>query len=339
MQPDNRGEKLLPLTRGKCGRRDEYQILACVCDAVKEELLTELKEKLKEALGNHQGDCLLFSGGIDSGILAYLCPQTKALSVTFEGEGQDLDYGSSLARDLQLDRQVITIGIQEALSALGTVVKILDSFDPALPNDLVVYFGMREAKKQGLSSIMTGDGGDELFGGYPYMQELEDLEGYIRRISPSLNFSSNRIGKHFGLEVKQPFMDADFVEFAVTVPGELKIREDKGQVWGKWCLRKAFEPFLPPEFIWQGKRPLEMGSGMTNLRRIIAERITDREFEEKQRMYPVKFLCKEHLYFYEIYREEVGDIPPPQPGEDRCPGCGGGLPRAKKHCRICGAVL
>jgi asparagine synthase (glutamine-hydrolysing) len=306
---------------------------------VEDELLIELSEKLKETVERRLGDCLLFSGGIDSGILAYLCPKVKALSVTFEGEGEDLQYASVLVKDLNLDRQVITIGIEEALSALGTVIKILESFDPALPNDLVVYFGMREAKRQGLSSIMTGDGGDELFGGYPYMQEIEDLEAYISGMSRSWSFSSNRIGEHFGLEVKQPFLDPDFVEFAVTVPGVLKIREDKGQVWGKWCLRKAFEPFLPPAFIWQSKRPMEMGSGMTRLRHIIAQRITDTEFEEKQQVYNVKFLCKEHLYFYEIYREEIGEIPPPQEGEDRCPGCGTGLPKGKKHCRICGAVL
>ena len=304
-----------------------------------EEPFTALRENLKGTLDAHQSDCLLFSGGVDSGILAYLCPKAKAFSVTFEGEGDDLDYGTILARALQLDRQILTVGIEEALSALGQVIKILESFDPALPNDLVVYFGMREARKQELRSIMTGDGADELFGGYPYMQEIEDLDAYVRSISRAWSFSSNRIGEHLGLEVKQPFLDSDFVKFAVTVPGELKIREDKGQIWGKWCLRKAFEPFLSPEFIWQTKRPLELGSGMTRLRAVIAERISDREFAEKQKQYPVKFLCKEHLYFYEIYREEVGDVPPPQEGEDRCPGCGGGLPKGKKHCRICGAVL
>jgi len=304
-----------------------------------EELLTELRENLRKTIGGHQGDCLLFSGGIDSGVLASLCPQAKALSVTLDGAGADLAYGAVLAGALSLDRQVITIGVQEALSALVVVIKILESFDPALPNDLVVYFGMREAKQQGFHAIMTGDGADEFFGGYPYMQEMDDLDAYIRSMSRSLNFSSNKIGTHFGLEVKQPYLDKAFVDFALTVPGELKIREDQGQVWGKWCLRKAFEPFLPPEFIWQPKRPLEVGSGMTLLRSIIAEQITDSEFAEKQKQYGVKFLCKEHLYFYELYREEVGEVPPPQEGEDRCPGCGGGLPREKKHCRICGAVL
>jgi asparagine synthase (glutamine-hydrolysing) len=306
---------------------------------MEEKVFNEVRKQLEQSVSKNRAYCLLFSGGIDSGVLAFLCPQAKALSVTFEGEGDDLRYASVLAEDLSLDRQVITISIQEALSAVGTVIKILESFDPALPNDLVVYFGMREAKRQGLQSIMTGDGGDELFGGYPYMQEIADLEGYIKRMNRSWSFSANRIGDYFGLEVRQPFLDGDFVEFAVTVPKDLKIREENGNVWGKWCLRKAFEPVLPPEFTWQGKRPMEMGSGMTNLRAIIAERISDREFAERQKQYPVKFLCKEHLYFYEIYREEFGDVPPPRSGEDRCPGCGGGLPRGKRHCKICGAVL
>ena len=278
--------------------------------------LSDIRKKLQASILRNQAEAILLSGGIDSGILSYLSPTMKAFAVSLEDEGADLGYVSMLAKRLGLDLKVVKVRKQDALSALPDVVRILKSFDPALPNDLAVYFGMREAKRQGLRSIMTGDGGDELFGGYPYMQEIEDLEGYIKRISRSLSFSSNRIGEYFGMEVKQPLMDADFVDFALTVPGELKIRKDEGQVWGKWCLRKAFEPFLPPEFIWQSKRPLEVGSGMTLLRQIIAERITDKEFEEKQRQYGVQFLCKEHLYFYEIYRAEFGDVPPPEPDED-----------------------
>lgn len=303
-----------------------------------ERVISLLRESLKDTLKRHKGEGLLFSGGIDSGLLAYLSPEARAITLSLSGQGRDEEYASTLARTLGLEHTVITIGVQEALWAVGEVVKVLECFDPALPNDLVVYFGMREAKKQGISSVMTGDGGDELFGGYSYMQEIEDLEGYIRRISRSMSFSANRIGDHFGLEVRQPYLDQDFIEFALSLGKNLKIKEEKGKVYGKWILRKAFEPFLPSEFVWQQKRPLEVGSGMTLLRRIIIEDIPDREFEEKKRMYPVKFLCKEHLYFYEIYRKEVGEIPPAQPGEDRCPGCGGGIRRGKRHCKICGMV-
>jgi asparagine synthase (glutamine-hydrolysing) len=303
-----------------------------------EKILSQIKENIGASLRRNQSDGILLSGGIDSGILSYLSPQAKAFMVMLEDHGEDRHYVTMLAERSALDLHVKQVGIEEALSALPDVIKLLQSFDPALPNDLAVYFGIQEAKRQGIASIMTGDGGDELFGGYPYMQEIADLDAYIRGMSRIWSFSSKRIGAHFGLEVKQPYLDDAFVDFAITVPGDLKIRKDNGTVWGKWILRKAFAPLLPPAFIWQGKRPLEVGSGMTLLRSIIAEQITDREFAEKQLEYPVKFLCKEHLYFYEIYREEFGSVPPPRPDEDRCPGCGGALPRGKKHCRICGTV-
>ena len=303
-----------------------------------EDIFSELRHKLQQALGRNQARGILFSGGIDSGILAYQSPRVKGVTVNLEGKGEDLRYVSILRETLHLDVTLMKVGVDEALSAVKKVVKILKSFDPALPNDLAVYFGMREAKRLGIKSIMTGDGGDELFGGYSYMQEIEDLDGYIRKISRSMSFNSNMLGEHFGLEVKQPYLDQDFIEFALSLGTDIKIRKEKGKIWGKWVLRKAFEPFLPSEFIWQNKRPLEVGSGMALLRRLIAEKITDEEFEEKKRAYPVKFFCKEHLFFYEIYQQEVGGIPRPREGEDRCPGCGGGIPHGKGHCKICGWV-
>jgi len=303
-----------------------------------EKVFNELRKQVKEAARKNQAEGILLSGGIDSGILAYLSPHTRGITVSLEGRGDDLRSVSVLREVLDRDPILVKVTVDEALAALRDVVRILGSFDPALPNDLAVYFGMREAKQQGLPSIMTGDGGDELFGGYPYMQEIEDLDGYIRGMSRLWSFSSNRIGEHFGLKVKQPYLDDAFVDFARTVPGDLKIRKDNGTVWGKWCLRKAFEPFLPQEFIWQGKRPLEVGSGMTLLRAIIAERISDKEFKEKQGQYTVKFLCKEHLHFYEIYRDVVGEVPLPQQEEEQCPGCGSGIPQGKRHCRVCGWV-
>lgn len=303
-----------------------------------ESRIPELREKLTKAVGQNQGAAILVSGGIDSGILAYLSPRIKGVTVNLEGKGEDLEYVSILKDTIGLDVTVVKVGVDEAISSIRDVVKILGSFDPALPNDLVVYFGIKEVKRQGFKSIVTGDGADELFGGYSYMQEIQDLDNYIQRISRSMSFSSNRIGGHFGLEVKQPYLDEDFREFALSLGTDLKIKEEKGKTWGKWILRKSFEPFLPPEFIWQGKRPLEVGSGMSFLREIIAEKITDEEFEEKKRAYPVKFYCKEHLYFYEIYRQEVGKIPKPGEGEDTCPGCYGGMPRGRRHCRVCGWV-
>jgi len=189
-----------------------------------ESRFSELRQKLTEAVGRNQGEAILVSGGIDSGVLAYLSPRVKGVTVNLDGKGEDLKYISILREPLGLDVIHVKVGIDEALSTIREVVKILRSFDPALPNDLAVYFGMREAKEQGLGSIMTGDGGDELFGGYDYMQEIEDLDGYIQRISGSMSFNSNRIGGHFGLEVKQTYLDRDFLEFDLSLGGDVKIK-------------------------------------------------------------------------------------------------------------------
>ncbi len=298
----------------------------------------ELRERLTRSVQRNQSEAILVSGGIDSGIVASLAPHMKGVTVSLDGRGKDLQYISILKEAADFDIAVVTVGAEEALSAVREVVKILGSFDPAIPNDLAVYFGMKEAKRLGFQSIMTGDGGDELFGGYSYMHEMEDLDSYIRSISQSMVFSSNRIGEHFGIEVKQPYLDEQIVELALSLRKEDKIKKDKGEVWGKWVLRKAFEPFLPARFIWQDKRPLEVGSGMTCLREIICEKISDEEFERKKRRYPVSFLCKEHVFFYETYLREVGPIPGPEPDEDACPGCGTGIAGSATHCKLCGWV-
>ncbi len=113
----------------------------------------------------------------------------------------------------------------------------------------------------------------------------------------------------------------------------------RGKLWGKWILRKAFEDVLPKEIIWQDKRPLEYGSGMTKLREIISSKISDDEFEEKKKLYPINFLNKEHLYYYEIYRNAIGEIRKPKEKEKECPYCGGGMGISSFHCKTCGGVL
>jgi asparagine synthase (glutamine-hydrolysing) len=113
--------------------------------------------------------------------------------------------------------------------------------------------------------------------------------------------------------------------------------EEQSVIHGKWVLRKAFEDFLPSKFIWQGKRPLEYGSGMTKLRNILSSMVSDEEFQNNP--YPVRFFNKEHFYYYKVFREVVGIIPEPEEGEKACKGCGAGMPVNSFHCHVCGYVL
>lgn len=301
-------------------------------------IASEIRERLKKAVQRNAADGLLFSGGLDTSILAVLNPSMKAITVSLESLGKDALYAELVAKNLKLNHYHRTVSIDEAIDSIPDVIRILRSFDPAIPNDLVVYFGLRGAKEMGIEEVMTGDGSDDLFAGYDFMQKMNDLEGYIKRISQNMKFSSNLIGNFFGIKIFQPFMDKNIVDFALQLPADLKIRKYKGKVWGKWILRKAFENVLPEEIIWQDKRPLEIGSGMTRLREIISLKNSDKEFQQESKLNKVKFMNKEHLYYYQIYKKEVGEIPEPKNNQKACPGCGAGMDLNSFHCRICGHV-
>jgi len=301
-------------------------------------LVKAIKEALRKAIEESEGEGILLSGGIDSGLLFCLKRELFAVSVELENEGKERPYLGILEKELGTRIETVSISKEEALGAIPLLVRILRTFDPALPNDLAVYFGLKGLKERGISKVITGDGGDELFGGYPFMAELEDLEAYQRAIVPHLSFSSKKIGEFLGLEVFHPFLSPKVIELSFMVPREEKIKQINGKIFGKWILRKILAEYLPSEFVWQNKRPIEVGSGMEILRKEIAKTISDEEFEKKKKLYGLTFLCKEHLYFYEVYLKEIGQIPPPKAHEVACPNCGAGKPQGRKHCQVCGVI-
>lgn len=300
------------------------------------EVIKGLKELLTETVKKSSYKGLLFSGGLDTSVLAVIKPNVIAITVSLGSKGGDLHYSRLLAKFLNIEHFHRKVDIDEAIESIPKVIKILKSFDPAIPNDLAVYFGLEKVKNLGFDKVATGDGSDELFGGYSFMKDIDDLESYIKRISKRMSFSSNALGEFFGIKIIQPFCDREVIDFSLKIPAELKIRKYNGKVWGKWILRKAFEDVLPENIIWQDKRPLEYGSGMNRLREIITSKISDEDFKQKSGLYPVKFMNKEHLYYYEIYKKEVREIPLLKNGQKRCPGCGAGIGKEAFHCWVCG---
>lgn len=298
-------------------------------------LKVKLKEKLMKATKRNLADGLFLSGGLDTAILASLVPGLKAFTIRLESYGDDPKYAEVVARQFNMEHHQVVVNIDRALSAIPEVIRILKTFDPAIPNDLAIYFALKFAKGRRIKSIMTGDGGDELFAGYSYMFNL-NLEDYIPKIGREMHFSSNELGKSFGIEIKQPYLDKKFINFSLKIPWNLKVKAENGKAWGKWILRKTFEDDLPYGVIWQDKRPIEYGSGFSKLRGIIDSKISNKEFKEKKKDYGVRFINKEHLFYFEVYRSVIGDIPLPTGREKKCPGCGAGMNQDALHCRVCG---
>jgi asparagine synthase (glutamine-hydrolysing) len=221
---------------------------------------------------------------------------------------------------------------EEALAALSEVVRMLKTFDLALPNDLSIYFALKLARESEVSSVMTGDGADELFAGYSYMAKLcpEDLGRYIRRLSQNWHFSANELGSALNVEIRQPFLDEDFVRFALEISPELKVKDGVG----KYILRKSFKDLIPAEMVWRRKEPIEYGSGSTRLHEIIDSMVTDEEFQSARKEVDINFINKEHLFYSRIYNEVVGEIPKARDDEISCPCCGAAM--GTYHCSTCG---
>ena len=310
-----------------------------------EEACSKLRELLRDVVEKSDAEALLLSGGLDTSILAVLANDTvkskKALTVALTGTGTrapDLKYAEKVAQKFRYEHHLICLTEDEALEKLPEVIKAVRSFDPALPNDLTIYVALQEANKLGIKSVMTGDGADELFAGYSYMHELspDALSRYIKAISKTMWFSSNKLGASLDVEIKQPYLDEKIVDFALEIDPGLKVKEIDGRKYGKWLLRRAFEEELG-EVAWRAKEPIEFGSGTTKLRGIIASKISDAKFEDKKREYGLEFMNKEHLFFYELYKEVVGEIPKSLGrGKKECPLCKAELPEDKFHCYICG---
>ena len=293
----------------------------------------QLRGKLKEATGRNRADSILLSGGLDTSILAFLArPATAFTAALRYAQAPDLVYSDKISRLLRMEHKKIEYTTQEALNALPEVIRILRTFDLALPNDLSLYFALGLAREDNICSIMTGDGGDELFAGYSYMADLspKDLNRYLRRLSKSWHFSANELGRALGIQIEQPFLDKDLVSFALDISPYLKVNEGIG----KYILRKSFEDLIPPEVLWRRKDAIEYGSGSTELRKVVGERVSDEEFESATKRTGIGFINKEHYAYYRIYSEVVGEIPKAKADEAKCPCCGAQLDTS--HCGICG---
>jgi len=303
---------------------------------------------LEEAVKRNLTDGILLSGGLDTSVLAVTASKfcsLKALTVALQkAPAPDIEYATLVADHLKLKHFIYYFAKGELYDAIKRVVKVVRSFDPMeIRNGVTIYVGLRAAKEKGLSSVMTGDGCDELFAGYNFLFNLDkkqlDLE--LQKLWDAMHFASIPLARALGLEVKFPYLDSGFKSFAMKLDSEYKIRSEKGKIWGKWIIRKAFEGTLPEKVIWRVKMPIEHGSGTTTLSTLFDQKISDEEFEEKKRKFlekdKVLIRDKEQLFYYEVYRLAIGVPHRTNPEGKVCPQCDSNVSEKSTYCRTCGA--
>jgi asparagine synthase (glutamine-hydrolysing) len=311
-----------------------------------QEFVKEIKSLISQAVANSNYDCIALSGGLDSSILASCISDKKITAyalVAKDFPSQDLMYAQLVAKQNRLPLEVISANVEDLLSAAEETIKILQVFNPIeIRNSIVVYFTMKAAKESGCNSIMTGDGADELFAGYNFFKRLsgKELDDDLARIWKVMHYSSKSISKSVEILLCTPFLDDKVSEYAKKIPSNLKVHEEKGIMFGKWILRKAFEDILPESIVWREKAAMQDGSGTSGLTAFLDNLISDYVYDEKSKQYlekdKVHLSSKESQYYYEIYRKYF-DVPYNLiKSETRCPCCSYAISTGAHFCRMCG---
>jgi asparagine synthase (glutamine-hydrolysing) len=302
---------------------------------------------LEEAVKRRPVKGMLLSGGLDTSILAATAARwSKPYCVTAaytKAPAPDVEYAGQVARLFGLRHYVHYFGDDEIEEGLYKAVTVLKSFDPMeIRNSAAAYIALKAAREKGLTSVMTGDGSDELFAGYSFFFDLskDELDAALRRMQADMSFSAVDLAEDLGIQVIMPLLDPDFQDLARKIDSKLKVNYEKGQLWGKWILRKAFENILPPEIIWRVKAPLEEGTGTAVLPLLFDAGISNADYCRKRNRFlmedGVRIRSKEHLHYYEIYRREVG-IPCFGISKERiCPACRANIKEETNFCRTCG---
>ena len=305
-------------------------------------------QALRESVKRNLGDGLLLSGGLDTAILAYLSSEwvkPGCITVALRGApAPDVEYAKLVASRLGLRHHVHYFGDEELDEGIRAAIKIMKTFDPMeIRNSAAIYVALKASRDRDMATIMTGDGCDELFGGYSFLFGLtkEQLDTALKKLWVNMRFSSIYLAKDLGLEVRLPYLDPQFKTFATELDIGLKVKSERGQVWGKWILRKAFENIIPQELAWRAKAPIEVGTGTSVLPHLFDSRISDLDFSEKRTKYlnedRVNIRSKEHLFYYEIYRSVIGVPYARESNAKSCPDCGANVEEAASFCRTCGA--
>ena len=301
--------------------------------SVIEKVRNGLESAVKAQLMSDVPYGVLLSGGLDSSIIAAITqkyskkrvetdskesawwPQLHSFAVGLEGS-PDLIAAQKAADYIGTVHHEVHFTIQEALDALPDVIYHIETYDiTTVRASTPMYLLARVIKSMGIKMVLSGEGSDELFGGYLYFHKAPNAQEFheelVRKMSKLHLYDCLRANKSlmaWGVEGRVPFLDKDFIDIAMGLnpSDKMNIRLPDGkQRMEKWILRKAFEDLLPESICWRQKEQFSDGVGynwIDTLKKMTEEKISDAEFARRENRFPVNPpKTKEEYYYREIY--------------------------------------
>jgi asparagine synthase (glutamine-hydrolysing) len=298
-------QSLAPFSGGK--RAAHAAIRETLDEAVRKRLLADVPVGIS------------LSGGLDSSIVALLANRhtqhLHSFVVGMEGS-EDIATARRMADLLGTRHFERTYTEADMIDALPKVIFHLESFDPALVRSAIPNHFLAETASRHVKVILTGEGADEIYGGYDYMSDLPDevlLQTEMLTTTVTLHNTNlqraDRVPMAFGLEARVPFLDTKSVSLALGFPASWKLH-------GKWTpkklLRDAFREDLPPEIVNRPKQKFSKGAGSSDVLASLAERLIsddelNREHERLLKDWNYALPNKEALYYYRILRKNFQD--------------------------------
>lgn len=267
---------------------------------------------------------VLLSGGLDSTIIAAVTakfarqriesgdtqeawyPRLHSFAVGLEGS-PDLAAARKAADHIGSVHHEIKYTVQEGLDAIKDVIYHLETYDvTTIRASTPMYLLARVIKSMGIKMVLSGEGSDELFGGYLYFHKAPSAQAFheetVRKLGKLHLYDCLRANKSlmaWGIEGRVPFLDKDFMDVAMTInPKDKMITPERME---KWVLRKAFEDLLPESIAWRQKEQFSDGVGYSwidTLKQVAEDEVTDEMMANAKFRFPINTPMSKEEYRY-----------------------------------------
>jgi asparagine synthase (glutamine-hydrolysing) len=291
---------------------------------------TSLMDAVRRQLMSDVPYGVLLSGGLDSSVISAIAkvyaekriendgetpawwPRLHSFAVGLKG-APDLEKARLVADHIGTVHHEINYTIQEGLDAIRDVIYFIETYDvTTVRASTPMYLLARVIKSMGIKMVLSGEGADEIFGGYLYFHKAPSAEEFhhetVRKLSKLYLYDCLRANKSlsaWGVEGRVPFLDKEFMEVAMNLDPAWKMCP--GKAMEKRIVREAFSDMLPEEVAWRQKEQFSDGVGYSwidMLKKITSEAVTDEQMAHAAERFPINPpQNKEEYYYRSIFAE------------------------------------